>query len=234
MTALCRGKIAIIGWHEGLAGQLHALLESQGTPVDCFVNETEHPLDIRPVPRKAKVFSYPDHDTFKGLPLITSPQWPDMLVQRGVTAAYLAVSDPQWRARAYGKLKDRCEILSYIHPTAILLPEASHGRGCILLPGSVLGYRAELGDGVLLSTGAQVDHHSVVADFATLLPSATLCGNVYVGSKATVGAGATVIQRINLGEGSFVGAGSLVCKDVEAYSQVIGNPARFHRHLSRS
>ena len=46
---------------------------------------------------------------------------------------------------------------------------------------------------------------------------------------ATIGTGSTILCGVTIGEGAIVGAGSVVTRDVQAYSVVAGNPARFVR-----
>ncbi len=67
-------SIAIVGWHEGDAGQIHAWLSERGEHIACFVNPSDTPPEIdiaqeRPR-REASQFSFPDAQSFKGLPLI--------------------------------------------------------------------------------------------------------------------------------------------------------------------
>ncbi len=50
-----------------------------------------------------------------------------------------------------------------------------------------------------------------------------------IGNDVWIGAGAIIIQGVNIGDGAVIGAGSVVTKDVEAYSIVAGNPAKFIR-----
>ncbi|MCY1380052.1 dTDP-3-amino-3,6-dideoxy-alpha-D-galactopyranose 3-N-acetyltransferase [compost metagenome] len=49
---------------------------------------------------------------------------------------------------------------------------------------------------------------------------------------ASIGANATLLPGITIGEFAMVGAGAVVTKDVEAYSVVVGNPARVIRKLN--
>ncbi|MEO7561058.1 MAG: acyltransferase, partial [Ferruginibacter sp.] len=43
---------------------------------------------------------------------------------------------------------------------------------------------------------------------------------------ASIGANATIISGINIGAYAMIGAGAVVTKDVEAYTLVVGNPAK--------
>jgi len=48
-----------------------------------------------------------------------------------------------------------------------------------------------------------------------------------IGNKVFLGAYAVVLPGVKIGDGAIVGAGAIVTKDVEPYTVVAGNPARF-------
>lgn len=54
---------------------------------------------------------------------------------------------------------------------------------------------------------------------------------INVGDDCWLGGNVIVLPGITIGQGSTVGAGSVVTKDVEPYSLVAGNPARFIRKI---
>lgn len=91
-----------------------------------------------------------------------------------------------------------------------------------------------------------VDCYSVdrvtLGDFATISQQAMLCTATHdykdpnfqlvtrpiaIGARAWVGARALIGPGVTVGEGAVVGAMSAVFKDVEPWSVVAGNPARF-------
>jgi maltose O-acetyltransferase len=51
-------------------------------------------------------------------------------------------------------------------------------------------------------------------------------GDVAIGSRAWIGYRAVILPGVTIGEGAVVGAGAVVTKDVEAFTIVVGNPAR--------
>lgn len=53
---------------------------------------------------------------------------------------------------------------------------------------------------------------------------------VTIDSDVWIGARVTILGGVTIGRGAIVGAGSVVTRDVEAWSIVAGNPARFVRH----
>lgn len=50
---------------------------------------------------------------------------------------------------------------------------------------------------------------------------------------ATIGANATIVCGNQIGEYAFVGAGSVVTREVDPYTMVIGNPARFYSYVCK-
>lgn len=56
-----------------------------------------------------------------------------------------------------------------------------------------------------------------------------LKGDTVIGNDVWIGQHATILPGVHIGDGAIIGANSVVGKDVEPYSIVIGNPARFLR-----
>ena len=51
-------------------------------------------------------------------------------------------------------------------------------------------------------------------------------GDVIIGDYVWIGYRAIVLPGVTIGEGAVIGAGAVVTKDVEAYTVVVGNPAK--------
>lgn len=60
----------------------------------------------------------------------------------------------------------------------------------------------------------------------SVTPTLVKCG-------ASLGANSTIICGIIIGEYAMVAAGSVVTKDVEAFTLVMGNPARFYSYIDK-
>lgn len=54
-------------------------------------------------------------------------------------------------------------------------------------------------------------------------------GDTIVGNDVWIGQNATILPGVHIGDGAIIGANSVVTKNVEPYSIVAGNPARFIR-----
>jgi len=50
---------------------------------------------------------------------------------------------------------------------------------------------------------------------------------VYIADDVWIGAGAIIRRGVRIGRGAVIGAGAIVLKDVDAYTIVVGNPAKF-------
>jgi len=55
-------------------------------------------------------------------------------------------------------------------------------------------------------------------------------GDVHIGNDVWIGDSCTIMSGITIGDGAIIAANSHVVKDVEPYSIVGGNPARFIRY----
>ncbi len=56
-----------------------------------------------------------------------------------------------------------------------------------------------------------------------------LKGDTVVGNDVWIGQNATILPGVQIGDGAIIGLNSVVTKDVEPYTIVAGNPARFIR-----
>lgn len=223
--------VALVGWEEGSAGQIHSWAVSAGLDIVCFV----HPEDRPPLvsraeamrDRAARQFATPDGDRFKDLPLVSSAAWPTELRERGIRHVVVTMSDNEKRQREIARAGDAgLALCSAIHPSALVLPDAIVEDGAILHARAVVGYRAELAAGAILNVGSQIDHHCVLGSCSSIDPGAVLAGNVAVGALARICTGATVINRVRIGARALVAAGAVVIADVAEGQRVAGVPAR--------
>lgn len=109
----------------------------------------------------------------------------------------------------------------------------------------VCAERIEIGNDVMISWGCTiVDHssHSIYWNLRENDVKDVRHGSknwtnvsikpVKIGDRAWIGFNVSILPGINIGEGSVVGASSVVTKDVEPYTIVAGNPAKFIRKIS--
>ncbi|MEO3682801.1 acetyltransferase [Shewanella vesiculosa] len=116
-------------------------------------------------------------------------------------------------------------LISLIHPNAIVSQYASIASGTVVFAGAVINAFATVGVGCIINTAAVVEHDCFIANFAHICPNVALAGGVSVGSKSWIGIGTQVRQLIKIGDNCLIGAGSTVVKNISNNVTAFGSPA---------
>jgi UDP-perosamine 4-acetyltransferase len=152
------------------------------------------------------------------------------LLAEGVGSAFIGiggVGDNVPRAEAYDRIiKIGFDLITAIHPRAIVARSAKLGRGVSVMAGTVVNPGAVIGENVILNSQCTVEHDCVIGDHVHIAPGATLSGAVQVGRLSHIGTGASIRQGVRIGERVVVGVGSVVIGDVSDGMIVVGAPAR--------
>jgi len=124
---------------------------------------------------------------------------------------------------------------THVMKDSIIGDNCNIGQNVVISPGVVLGSNVKVQNNVSVYTGV------ICEDDVFLGPSMVFTNVVnprsavnrkeqykktLVKKGSTIGANATIICGVTLGQFSFIGAGAVVTRDVNAYSLVVGNPAR--------
>ena len=120
---------------------------------------------------------------------------------------------------------------SHIDATASVAETALIGRGCFVDTMAGVGGAVQIDDFVTLCWSSSVGHHCVVEDYVTVGPNAVIASSGHLCEGCYIGAGSSARPGIRVGKGAIVGAGSVLVKDVEPYTVVAGNPAKFIRDV---
>jgi sugar O-acyltransferase (sialic acid O-acetyltransferase NeuD family) len=118
------------------------------------------------------------------------------------------------------------EIVTAIHPRAVVSRTAQIGEGAVVMALAVVNADARVGRGAILNTCAVVEHDCVVGEFAHLSPNATMGGTCVVRAFAQLGIAATMLPNTEVGEYTTVGGGALVTRNVPSNVIAVGVPAR--------
>lgn len=136
----------------------------------------------------------------------------------------LGIGSNSVRASIYEKVrKSGFKIVSLVHPSAVISPSSTIGRGTVVMPNVVVNAKANVGDGVILNTGSIIEHECAIEDFAHISPNVALAGGVKIGELTHIGIGSSVIQGIIIGKQSIIGAGSVVVKNIGDFKKAYGN-----------
>ena len=175
-------------------------------------------------------------ETIEGSLILGDDDLLPQLLAEGVGFAFLGiggVGNNLPRAEAYDRiLKLGFDLITAIHPRAVVARSAKLGRGVSIMAGVVVNPAAVIGEDVILNSQCTVEHDCVIGDHVHIAPGATLSGAVQVGRLSHIGTGASVRQGIRIGERVVVGVGSVVINDVPDGMVVVGAPARPLRVVS--
>jgi UDP-perosamine 4-acetyltransferase len=165
-----------------------------------------------------------------GVPVVGDDSVVDQLVARGVSRAFIgvgSVGETSIRKRLYElACRKNLEVISIVHPTAVVAPSVSYGAGLLVLAGAIVNAASTLGVNVLVNTGAIVEHDCMIGDHVHVATGARVGGAVTIGSGTHVGIGASIRQGIVIGRDAVIGAGAAVVDDVGDHAVVYGVPAR--------
>ena len=117
-------------------------------------------------------------------------------------------------------------IVTLIHPGAIISRRVSVGKGTVVMAGAVVNSDTVIGKGCIINTGATVDHDCMIGDYVHISVGTHIAGTVRIGEKTWIGAGAVVSNNISICSDCMVGAGAVVVEDIEKSGKYVGIPAR--------
>jgi sugar O-acyltransferase (sialic acid O-acetyltransferase NeuD family) len=197
------------GGHAKVAGEI---LQLNGFEIAAFIDD-ENPAR--------------EGETFCGTKIFCGA---DGLFVRGLRKAFIAIGDNFARAQKaqFAEAKG-FELISAVHPRAVVAHDVQIGRGSIVMAGAVINPGVTLGANVIVNTLAGVDHDCRIGDSVHICPGAQLAGTVTVGHLTWVGIGATIIDHVTIAQEVIVGAGSVVIDNVQPNVVVAGAPARVIR-----
>lgn len=91
------------------------------------------------------------------------------------------------------------------------------------------GGGVEIGERTLIGYNVQIfsANHVIPDKSQRIFDSGHICKPVKIHQDCWIGAGSIILPGVIIGEGAVVAAGSIVTKDVEAFTIVGGNPAKF-------
>jgi sugar O-acyltransferase (sialic acid O-acetyltransferase NeuD family) len=139
----------------------------------------------------------------------------------------VAIGNNQRRKQIYDQLVSANEnLLTVIHPSAIIAPSATIGIGTMICAGAIINPCSTIGNNVIINTGSTIDHHNHIADHVHIAPGVNLGGTVTIEEGAFIGIGASIIPQQHIGAWSTIGAGATIITNVEPNTTYVGTPGR--------
>lgn len=121
------------------------------------------------------------------------------------------------------------------------------GENCIISKDTYIDVNVKIGNNCKIQNSVSIYQGLSIGDDVFIGPNACFTNDkvprafdmewkitpTFVKNGVSIGANATIICGITLGEYSMIAAGSVVTKDVEAYSLVMGNPAKHYCYIDK-
>jgi sugar O-acyltransferase (sialic acid O-acetyltransferase NeuD family) len=175
----------------------------------------------------ADVTRLSEHDSSRGL--LGDESWLESNRDR-VDCLAIGIGDPTLRLKLAAVLTSRFPDIEWpalIHPRAVFdAATCECGPGLVLCGGAACTVNIKFGAFSLINFGCTIGHDVQVGKGCVVNPGANISGRTILGDAVLVGSGAQVLQYLRVGTGAKIGAGAVVVRNVEAYSTVVGVPAR--------
>lgn len=99
------------------------------------------------------------------------------LIEEGVKGMIVALGDNVRRRAVFDAARAaEFELVTAVHPSALLGSRVKVGAGSVLVAGVVVNVDAEIGDNVIVNTSASVDHDCRIGAHVHLSPGVRLAG----------------------------------------------------------
>ncbi len=121
-------------------------------------------------------------------------------------------------------------IVTLIHPAAVIAHDVSVGVGTVIMAGAVINSGTVIGKGCIINTLASVDHDNRVGDFVHVSVASHTSGSVKLGDNTWVGIGAVISNNLNISSDVTIGAGAVVVSGIHTQGVYIGVPAKRMRN----
>lgn len=162
-----------------------------------------------------------------GAAVISARDAVENYIQPGNLNGLVAIGDNATRLEKAGWFESHgVEIITVIHPCAVVSSSAIIGQGTQVIAGAVINAEAQLGANCIVNTNSVVEHDCMIGNGVHIAPGSQVGGGVRIGDRSQISIGATVLPGVEIGSDVMVGAGAVVTKPVPNGVTVIGVPAR--------
>lgn len=88
-----------------------------------------------------------------------------------------------------------------------------------------------IGDHVMVAPNVMIagGNHGISRNGIPMISQPSISKGIVIGNDVWVAANAVILDGVSVGDGAIIAAGAVVTENVEPYSIVVGNPAKFKK-----
>lgn len=120
-------------------------------------------------------------------------------------------------------IASNCEIINFIHRSAVISKSAKIRQGVNIYAGSIVDLNVSLSDGVVLNNNVIISHDSNIGCSSFIGPGVVVCGNVNIGKRCFIGAGSVIKDGVDICDDVIIGSGTNIYKNITASGVYINN-----------
>lgn len=98
----------------------------------------------------------------------------------------VSIGNPEIRSRIIQELENEFELISLVHPTAVISSSANVEHGCVIEAHVVINANASVGTGCILNAGSVINHNGVVGAYSQVDCNAVVAARKMVPEKTKV------------------------------------------------
>ena len=135
----------------------------------------------------------------------------------------VGIGDAKIRRKVQEKLLSKgANVVSLVHPSAVVAYDATIGQGTVVMAGAVINPGTKIGDGCVINTGSTEDHDNTIGEYVHISVGAHTAGTVAIGDNTWLGIGAVVSNNLSICADCVIGAGAVVVKNIIKVGTYVG------------
>ena len=152
----------------------------------------------------------------KGIPILSDINEIGVSFHDRIDAIHVAIGDNKARYDIYKKILHlkNLELMTIIHPSSIISPSSTIGKGCFVGASATIQHNTTIGDYTIINTGVIVEHDNIIGEAVHIAPGSCTACRVKINDLAFLGLAVSVIADISIGSAAFIGSGKTNKKDV--------------------
>lgn len=173
--------------------------------------------------------NYIKENVFLGLPVVAfedvETQYPPNEYAMYIAIGYTNLSELR-KIKFYKAKEKGYTLASYVSSKSTTWPGLKVGENTFIMEDNTIMPFCEIGSNILIFVNNILSHHTIFKDHITITSHCAIGGNSVVEEQAFFGLNCTTRSNLNIGKGAIIGAAANVLNHVEAYSVMLGNPAK--------